>query len=101
MIKKKLHFNYIYCFHDIVGQKKVENFRTLRLWFLSMSLVWTFTVIVPFINGSAYYNDSCRLTGINGVPPQCRSHTYFEGMIFDGDGVSENKKFIAVFQCLI
>ena len=52
-----------------------------------MSLVWTFTVIVPFINGSAYYNDSCVFMGINGVPEQCRNHSYFSKIQFDPDGI--------------
>ena len=54
-----------------------------------MSLVWTFTVIVPFIKGTNYGNGSCSLAGINGVPPVCRNHTYFNKInLFSNNGVS-------------
>ena len=55
----------------------------------TMSLVWTFTVIVPFIKGTNYGNGSCSLAGINGVPPVCRNHTYFNKInLFTNNGVS-------------
>ena len=55
----------------------------------TMSLVWTFTVIVPFIKGTNYGNGSCSLAGINGVPPVCRNHTYFNKInLFSNNGVS-------------
>ena len=57
-----------------------------------MSLVWTFTVIVPFIKGTNYGNGSCSLAGINGVPPVCRNHTYFNKInLFTNNGVSYNR----------
>lgn len=53
----------------------------------TMSLVWTFTVIVPFIKGTNYGNGSCSLAGINGVPPMCRNHTYFNKInLFTNNG---------------
>ena len=58
----------------------------------TMSLVWTFTVIVPFIKGTNYGNGSCSLAGINGVPPVCRNHTYFNKInLFTNNGVSYNR----------
>ena len=58
----------------------------------TMSLVWTFTVIVPFIKGTNYGNGSCSLAGINGVPPVCRNHTYFNKInLFTNNGVSKLK----------
>ena len=55
----------------------------------TMSLVWTFTVIVPFIKGTNYGNGSCSLAGINGVPIACRNHTYFNKInLFSNNGVS-------------
>ena len=49
----------------------------------SMSLVWTFSVIVPYLRGSTYTRSECRLIGIQGVPELCWKHDFFKEITFD------------------
>ena len=46
----------------------------------SMSLVWTYTVMVPFLRGNTYQRENCILKGVSGVPTECQNHTYFQNM---------------------
>jgi len=46
----------------------------------SMSLVWTFTTIVPFYKGSYYQTDNCSLIAVRGVPQVCEGHQYFSDL---------------------
>ena len=52
----------------------------------SMSLVWTFTVIVPYFRGQNYINSTCKLVGLNGVPWRCQNESYFADIKFDHKG---------------
>ena len=49
----------------------------------SMSLVWTFSVIVPYLRGSSYRRAECKLIGIQGVPEACWGHEFFKDITFD------------------
>lgn len=51
-----------------------------------MSLVWTFTVIVPYFRGQNYINGTCKLVGLNGVPWRCQNESYFADIKFDYRG---------------
>lgn len=51
--------------------------------FSSMSLVWTFAVIVPFMRGSSYSRTECELIRIDGVPEICWEHQFFKGIAFN------------------
>ena len=51
-----------------------------------MSLVWTFTVIVPYFRGQNYINNTCKLVGLNGVPWRCQNESYFADIKFDHRG---------------
>ena len=51
-----------------------------------MSLVWTFTVIVPYFRGQNFINNTCKLVGLNGVPWRCQNESYFADIKFDHRG---------------
>ena len=54
------------------------------LFFISsMSLVWTFATIVPYLRGSSYNRSECQLIGIQGVPDICWKHDFFKYIIFN------------------
>ena len=48
----------------------------------SMSLVWSFSVMVPFLKCQNYKSEECRLIGVNGVPQKCENHSYFQNLNF-------------------
>ena len=62
-------------------------FFMITFFLSSMSLVWTYTVMVPFMRGSSYLRATCRLVGVTGIPKQCQNHTYF-GSILVNSGVT-------------
>ncbi|CAG5098909.1 Oidioi.mRNA.OKI2018_I69.XSR.g16081.t1.cds [Oikopleura dioica] len=60
-----------------------------------MSLVWTFSVIVPYLRGIQYEEKTCRLFGVQGVPESCWSHDFFQQLEFE----SSTKRSCAESEC--
>merc|ERR1711892_451881 len=60
-------------------------FFMITFFLSSMSLVWTYTVKVPFMRGNSYTNATCSLVGVAGIPKQCQNMSYFsEISVIDG-----------------
>merc|ERR1712227_513814 len=54
------------------------------LFFISsMSLVWTFAVMRPYMWGRTYIKQQCRLVGLQGVPKICQNDAIFRNFKFD------------------
>jgi len=58
-----------------------------------MSLVWTFSVVVPYLRGRSYKKSECKLIGIQGVPETCWNHDFFKDISFDMASKVGNRKF--------
>ena len=77
-----LHFQHPIGVQTVCGRRPYRRIKTEKITFFlsSMSLVWTYTVMVPFLRGNTYQRENCILKGVSGVPTECQNHTYFQNM---------------------
>ena len=52
--------------------------------FSSMSLVWSFSTIVPWLIGRGYVKANCSLVGVSGVSSRCQNDTSLTDVLLRG-----------------
>ena len=52
--------------------------------FSSMSLVWSFSTVVPWLIGRGYVKANCSLVGVSGVSSRCQNDTSLTDVLLRG-----------------
>ena len=69
--------------NPIFSQNLIIAFKVSFL-FSSMSLVWSFSTVVPWLIGRGYVKANCSLVGVSGVSSRCQNDTLLTDALLRG-----------------